>query len=311
MSSVTLSIIIVSYNTKQITSQCLDSIIGANWESSYEIIVVDNNSQDGSVEMIQRKYPQVKLIINKENLFFAKANNQGASVANGKYLLLLNSDTIVWGDNIQRMINKFDSLPEDVICIGPRILNKDKSLQSCGMPTPGSIRAQICLNFKLGKILPPQIVESLLGIHGLQRDAYREVGWVSGACMMIRKELYDYIGGLNGELIFYGEEPEFGYRALKHHLRTYYYPDAEIIHLGGESTSNASDDEKLSRYAILQKESVGYHKAIVLSRIYILSLYIKRLFAPSKQYFNDAIHWEKKVISYLKLKCNEEEAVTH
>lgn len=108
------------------------------------MIVVDNNSHDGSVDMIRNKYPQVKLIINSENRFFAIANNQGAKIASGDYLLLLNSDTIVYDDNLQRMVDFFDSLSDDIICIGPKILNADKTIQSYGAPQYGYAEHFIC-----------------------------------------------------------------------------------------------------------------------------------------------------------------------
>lgn len=132
LSRLKLSIIIVNFNTCDITRQCLESIYNAEWRDNFEIIVIDNNSQDGSVDMIAKEFPEVRLIANKDNKLFAIANNQGAEIAKGKYLLLLNSDTIVEKDNLQKMIDFFETQPDDVICIGPKILNPDRTLQSCG-----------------------------------------------------------------------------------------------------------------------------------------------------------------------------------
>lgn len=133
-----LSIIIVSFNTCEVTKQCLNSIYKSNWKDSFEIIIVDNNSYDGSVEMIRETFPNVKVIANKENKLFSIANNQGAAIAKGKYLLLLNSDTIVKENNIQKMIDFFERCPENIICIGPKILNLDGTLQSRGFPRWGN-----------------------------------------------------------------------------------------------------------------------------------------------------------------------------
>lgn len=132
-----LSIIIVSYNTKNILDECLSSIYNSKIRDSFEIIVVDNCSKDGSVEMLESKYPDVILVNNDVNNLFAKANNQGAKIAKGEYLLLLNSDTIVYDDNLQKMVDYFDTLDSNVICIGPKILNRDKSVQSKGFANPG------------------------------------------------------------------------------------------------------------------------------------------------------------------------------
>lgn len=303
-----LSIIIVSYNTKGLTNNCIASIYKSILNYSFEIIVVDNHSTDGSVEMIREKYPSVILVENTTNFLFAIANNQGAKIARGEFLLLLNSDTLVSGDNLQKMVSFFSSLSHQVICVGPKILNMDNSIQSSGYPNPG-LRACFCLCFRLYRILPSVFVEKCFGIKGLPRKkkVIRQVGWVSGACMMVRTKEYLAMGGLNENIEFYGEEPEFGYRTAKFHYQTFYYPYAEIVHYGGQSTKKITDDEiKLRRYALLQRETVGYSKSIWMSRIVLASAYLKKIISSNKEYFIQAILWEKKVIHYLQIKRHEE-----
>ncbi len=177
-----LSIIIISYNTKDVLRDCLVSIYASQPQMSFEIIVVDNHSTDGSVEMIQTEFPQIKLIANGDNRLFAIANNQGAAIATGQYLLLLNSDTLVSRGNLEKMINYFDTLPQDVICLGPKMLNPDGSLQSQGFPLPSRLE-RFCLCFKIHKIFP--FAERFLPIFGLPDKKLRakQVGWVSGACV--------------------------------------------------------------------------------------------------------------------------------
>ena len=279
-----LSIIIVSYNTKEVLQNCLHSIYSSSTKSSFETIVVDNHSTDGSVEMMKTEFPQVKLILNQENRLFAKANNQGAAIAQGEYLLLLNSDTLVYDDNLDKMIAFFDTLPEKVICIGPKVLNPDKTLQSQGWPLPSRLE-RFCMCFKIGKLFP--FAEKILPIKGLPEKRLRtkQVGWVVGACMMVRAKAYKAIGGLNENIEFYGEEPEFGYRSYKKYgYTTWFYPGAEIIHLGGVSTNKVThkvdDETRLRRYALLQRETVGYRSAIQMSRIVIFAAYVKRLISP-------------------------------
>lgn len=283
-----LSIIIVSYNTKNILDECLSSIYNSKIRDSFEIIVVDNCSKDGSVEMLESKYPDVILVKNDVNNLFAKANNQGAKIAKGEYLLLLNSDTIVYDDNLQKMVDYFDTLDSNVICIGPKILNRDKSVQSKGFANPG-IMERLTMCFKLYKFLPSCLLPMGTPV---KKDIPRKVGWVSGSCMMMRKEEYLRVGGLNENLEFYGEEPEFGYRTYKRGYLTCYYPFAEIIHLGGESSKNtllSSSHEKqivrLRRYSSLQKETVGYAKAIKMSRVVLFSAYIKMFLSSNKDVF--------------------------
>lgn len=299
-----LSIVIVSYNTRDITDQCLASIEQATWCSPYEVIVVDNNSSDGSVDMIAAKHPQVRLIQNRDNRLFAIANNQGVAEANGEYVLLLNSDTIVKGDNLQNMINYFDTLAEDVICVGPKVLNADGSLQSCGFAEWGNIFQHVSSLFHLNRLLPLHYFCAPLD---RRPDVAHRTGWVVGACMMMRRNLYQKVGGLNERLVFYGEEPEFGFRSKRMGYKTLYWPGAEIIHLGGVSTSTDkakkySFEKDIAEYDSLVSETVGYRKAILITWYTRLSLKFKRLCHPNKAYFDSRIEHETKVIQYFKNK---------
>ena len=310
MSNPKLSFIIVSWNTSEVTHQCLLSIENATWRDEYEIIVVDNNSSDDSVEMIRTKHPQVRLIANADNKLFAKANNQGAKIARGEYLFLLNSDTLIWGDNVQRMVEHFDTLPRDVISIGPRVLNADKTLQSTGYPNPG-LRERFLMCTKLYRLFPiPEFI-----LWGLPQDKSRQVGWNAGCSMMMRSKLYAEVGGLNERLEFYGEEAEFGYRTYKKFgYKTYYWNGSEIIHLGGVSTKkskkpfNLRDETPLRRYAKIQRETVGFTRAIWMSRVVLRLLYVKWLVSGNKPYFADAITYEKRVIAYLK-RCRKDPGI--
>lgn len=297
-----LSIIIISYNTEDLLKNCISSIISSIISFDYEIIVVDNHSTDGSLEMLKTNFPQVKVIANKENLLFAKANNQGATIAKGEYLLLLNSDTIVYGDNINRLVSYFETLGQSVICVGSKILNEDGSIQSQGF-TGLSHWATITKHFKLGVILPSFIGKRILppGTYPFNRNELHEVAWVSGACMLIRSDLYHKVGGLNENLEFYGEEPEFGFRTSKQGFKTVYYPYAEIIHLGGKSTSKSFKkiDDALRRYAVLVKQTVGYSYAIWTSRITKTSYCLKYLLTFRGGVL-ELINKEILVIKYLK-----------
>lgn len=291
----------------------MQSIYDACWKDRFEVIVVDNNSRDGSVDMIRRKYPQVKVIENPDNKLFAIANNQGAAIAQGDYILLLNSDTLVFDDNLQRMIDYFETLPSDVICIGPTILNPNRSVQSYGYPNMG-YRERTIACFKLHKVIPEFVMEHLIRLKGVAYSPLRtrEVGWVSGSCMMMRRHLYEHVGGLNEKILFYGEEPEFGYRTHKLGYRTLYYAGAKIIHLGGASTaverkSVPIDEEiRLNRYAALIQQTVGYAKGIRMSLIVIFTAKLKLFISSNKMYFLEAIRYERQVVQYLKNKLHEE-----
>ena len=305
-----LSIIIISFNARDVLDNCIASIKSSNTKCSYEIIVVDNNSHDDSVAMLEEKYPEVKLVKNQDNKLFAIANNQGAELASGEYLFLLNSDTIVYGDNIDKLVDYFDALDKDVICIGPKILNSDKTLQSQGM-YGFSLWNSFCFWFKLERILPNFIGKKILppATYTWNYDIPHEVGWVSGCAMLIRRKEYIELGGLNEKLEFYGEEPEFSFRAKKKAYLTYYYPHAEIIHLGGVATKVTSKPNKttaekqilaLRRYSKLVGLTVGYRQAIWMARVTKWSYICKWPFVKNKEFVSERISNENRVIAHFK-----------
>lgn len=343
-----LSIIIVSFNTRDILRDCLKSVYSSWWRCAFEVIVVDNNSNDGSVRMVKEEFPEVVLVENRDNKLFAKANNQAATLAKGKYLLLLNSDTLVYDDNLQKMVDAFDHLEQmvlkrrsarlamkpalrqheapdvennaaercsgrsggGIICMAPKILNADHSLQSCGYPL-GKLMERTVMCFKLHKLFPVRLVRALLlPTMPLGENVTCSVGWVSGSCMLMNAERYREVGGLSEKLEFYGEEPEFAWRTLyKFGYKTMYYADAEIVHLGGQSTrkNGVIDDEvRLHRYSLLVKETVGFRTGVIQSRIVVFAAHLKRLLSSKKQCFSDAINYEKKVIAYLR-QCQSSE----
>lgn len=311
-----LSIIIVSFNTKNVLDKCISSIIESNTKSHYEIIVIDNASHDGSVEMLEEKYSDVKLIKNDKNRLFAIANNQGAKIARGEYLLLLNSDTLVYDDNIDKLVRYMDEQDKNVICVGPKILNGDKTLQSQGMSdmSPNSAFFQY---FKIEKLLPTFIGKRVcprVGTYSWNCNIPHEVGWVSGCAMLIRRKEYMLLGGLNENLEFYGEEPEFSFRAKRKGFLTYYYPYAEIIHLGGYSTpkmeeSKENQDISLRRYTKLVELTIGYKKAILVSRIVIISCYFKYLFVRNRKVLLNRIREDKSVIKLFKKLKNKKDTI--
>ena len=300
-----LSIIIVSYNTRVLLDKCIASIKTSKMNFPYEVIVVDNASHDDSVEMLQTKYPEVQIIKNKKNLLFAIPNNQGADIAIGEYLLLLNSDTLVYDDNISRLVHYMDSVDKRIICAGPKILNLDHSIQTQGM-CGSSHWSTFCFLFKLDRLLPAFIARMILppATYAWNNDIPHEVGWVSGCAMMIHRKEFLELGGLNEKLEFYGEEPEFSYRAKKKGYMTFYYPHAEIIHLGGASTetdsTEISKENALRRYTKIVEQTVGYKYAIGTSRITLFSYYIKGLFVRNKEVLTANIEQEKRIIKHFR-----------
>lgn len=311
--TLTLSIIIVSFNTRDILRDCLHSIRSAGLRFGYEIVLVDNDSADGSVEMVREEFPEIRVIANRENRFFAKANNQGAAVANGRYLLLLNSDTLVEKGNIEKLVSFFDASPGRIACAGPTVLNPDRTLQSEGYALP-SVSERLTMVWHLHRLLPRPLGRLLLpaGTPGLHRGNHRS-GWVSGCCMMIRRDVYRQLGGLNEALEFYGEEPEFCFRLNRSGYETWVVQDATIVHLGGQSVGTdqavfLKDRERaVKRYVALQKYTVGYARALLMSRVVLFSARFKYLFVPAakKRLLAAGIAQEKTVIGELRKAIRE------
>ncbi len=237
-----LSIIIVNYNVKEFLQNLLHSLQKAVQNISHEIIVVDNASDDGSIEFIREKFPYVQLISNKSNLGFSKANNEGLKIAKGKYLLLINPDTIVSEDTISKMI-QFLNNHEDAGLAGCKILNPDGSLQlACRRSFPGPWTS-FCKVTGLSTLFPKSKLYARYNLTYLDENETYEVDAISGSFMMMKKEVYEKVGGFDEQFFMYGEDLDLCYRIQQNGYKVYYYPGTQIIHYKGESTKRSSLDE--------------------------------------------------------------------
>ena len=237
-----LSIIIVNYNVKEFLQNLLHSIEKASLNISHEIIIVDNASDDGSVELIREKFPSVKLIANTENLGFGKANNQALAIAEGKYLLLINPDTIVSEDTFDKMISFFENNSGAGLA-GCKILNPDGTLQlACRRSFPGPWTS-FCKVTGLSNLFPKNKLFARYNLTYLNEDQTYEVDAISGSFMMMRKETYDTVGGFDEEFFMYGEDLDLCYRIQQAGFKVYYVHTTQIIHYKGESTKRSRLDE--------------------------------------------------------------------
>ncbi len=236
-----ISIIIVSYNTRGLLAACINSIENNLKQLDYEIIVVDNNSTDGSVELLKSQYPKVKLIENKYNAGFAKANNQGLLFCSGEYILLLNSDSLVLGNAIGTLVEFLNTHKEAAIC-GPRLLNSDMTLQlPCRRGFPRLINS-ISHFSGLSKVFPKSRVLGSYLMTYMDNSVDHEVDAVSGACMLVRRAVLDTIGELLDEAFYmHFEDIDLCYRAKKSGYKVYYVHDAEVVHLKGQSSKLRSE----------------------------------------------------------------------
>jgi len=230
-----LSIIIVNYNTKDFLKNCLNSIIKNTQGINYEIIVVDNASSDGSLEMLKRNFSEVKLIVNKENLGFAKANNYGIKIAEGKYILLLNSDTLIL-DNCLYNILKFANSIHNGSVIGCKILNMDKSLQWTCYYAPNLLTELIFFTIQIIKdIWDPMTFWKYMKYWDHKK--IKDVDCISGCFLWIGREVFDKVGMLDENFFLYYEDSEFCFRVRKKsNYKIYYFPYSEIVHLKGISS---------------------------------------------------------------------------
>lgn len=249
---VELSIIIPSFNTKRYLANCLSSIFHQTKKISFEVIVVDNASSDGSPQMIKKNFPQVKLIVNSKNLGYAKANNQGIKIAKGKYILFLNSDTIILDKAIEKCL-KFMQKRKDIDILGCQLLNEDKSLQPSGGFFPQLRRIFYMMVF----IDDLPFINRLLKPYQQRRiDFYqkvRQLDWATGAFLLVKREVINKIGGFDPTFFMYSEEVDFCFRAKKAGFNIWFYPKAKIIHLKGKSSACGFKKAVLGEYQGLKK----------------------------------------------------------
>jgi hypothetical protein len=231
-----LSVIIVSFNTKELLKECITSAAQSLENVEHEIIVVDNNSSDESVAMLREGFPNVRVILNNYNAGFAKANNQGYAVSSGSYVLLLNSDTIAEDSALRKLIEFLDTHP-DVAVAGPRLLNPDLSLQlPCRRGFPRLVNS-ICYFSGVSRLFPRSKLVASYNMTHMDDGVSHEVDAVSGACMVVRRCVVDEIGGLLDEGYFmHFEDIDLCFRAKVHEYRVWYVHDAKVVHLKGQSS---------------------------------------------------------------------------
>jgi len=222
-----LSIVMVCWNNLDYLVPCLESLYGSEMCRSFDVMVVDNGSTDGTLEMLRADYPQVRIIANDRNVGLARANNQGTEATNGRYVLLLNNDTIVNGHSFDAMVDFLDSHP-GAAAVGGSLLNPDETVQSCYNDFP-TLREDFLIATRLGELLWE-------GYPGkLDTDKVRSVGWVSSACIMLRRDALDEVGLLDEDYFIYGDEADLQYRLNQAGWDIFYIPQAHTIHYGGRS----------------------------------------------------------------------------
>jgi GT2 family glycosyltransferase len=272
-----LSIIIVNYNVQYFLENCLSSVFKAADGISLEVIVVDNNSVDGSIRMLQEKFPQVKLIANKDNKGFSKANNQAIKQAKGEFVLLLNPDTVIEENTLSTCIRFFEE-HQDAGGLGIKMVDgKGNFLPESkrGLPTPSVAFYKI---FGLSALFPRSEKFGQYHLGHLSKDENHEVEILSGAFMMIRKKVLDQIGLLDESFFMYGEDIDLSYRITQAGYKNYYLADTSIIHYKGESTKKSSINYVFVFYramAIFARKHFSDKNARLFSGLINLAIYLR------------------------------------
>lgn len=235
-----LTVTIVSWNTEKLTRNCLQSLLTENVKRIAEVHVVDNDSKDGSVEMIRREFPEVKLFANTKNLGFAGANNQSWREAQGRYWLLLNSDTIVKPQAIEKLLAFMDAHPQAGLATA-NLRNPDGTTQFCASREQGIFTTLLEFS-RLHKLLSEKKRgELLLGTY-FSHDRPQKLDWAWGTALMARREAVEQAGILSEEFFMYGEDLEWSLRIRRYGWEVWFCPEAEIIHYGGQSSDQVWDN---------------------------------------------------------------------
>jgi O-antigen biosynthesis protein len=273
-----VSVVIVSYNVSSFLDQALITLARAIGGLEAEVFVVDNDSADDSVAMVRDRHPWVNLIESGGNIGFARANNLALAHALGRYVLLLNPDTVVRPDTLSTMVRFLDTHPESGAA-GCKVLNPDGTLQlACrrGFPTPGAAFYKL---IGLSGLFPRSRTFGAYNLTYLDPDETAEVDALSGSFMMIRREALDQVGFLDEDFFMYGEDLDLCYRIKNAGWKINYVPDTEIIHFKGESTRTVPTHKSIRDFYIAMRIFVDKHHGMGSRRIMPQWLMVSGIYA--------------------------------
>jgi len=256
-----VSVVIANWNVRDLLRQAIRSVEENSPTLPHEIIVVDDASTDGSVDMVRREFPTVRLLINEKNLGFSRANNRGAAIARGRYLFLLNTDTLFVGDPINTGVDFLEHRPDAGVC-GCRLKSPDGSSQVSFGDFPSLFQALFDALF-LNDLFPHAGFPKRGAYPDVTMTGPIRVGYVTGAAIMVRKSLVDRIGLFDELFRAYSEETDFCYR-VKHvaRMNVYFLPEAKVIHLGGASYRNAKKYQIQLMFSSYHKFLKKYHGSV-------------------------------------------------
>lgn len=272
--SAALSVILVSYNSLAPLRSCIPSLLKAIPEKEKEVIVVDNNSEDGSREFIRRCHPGIKLIANSRNIGFGAANNQGAAEAHGEFLLFLNPDTVVYSDALVRLLTALKS-DQKQGASGPALIQPKAKFQ---VSFGGRVHFFSEMIKKLGG-------NFLLSRWSKRRRTAKNVEWLSGACLMVRRDAWNQVSGFDENFFLYFEDIDLCCRLRDKGWKLRYIPSARVFHYGGVSAESAPMENRIhyrsSQLRFYRKHNRGFSRSCL--KLYLLcEYYLHSLFRKWK-----------------------------
>lgn len=271
-----MSIVIVSWNVRELLRDCLRSITQTQGDLALETIVVDSASSDGSPEMVAAEFPQVKLIAATENVGFPRGNNMGIAKAHGRYILLLNPDTVLHENALAHMVTYLEN-HRDVGVVGAQLLNEDGSVQSSRRRFP-TLTTAFFESTWLQARAPQRILNRYYALD-LPDDQVADVDWVMGACLMTRQEIAQSIGGLDEGYFMYSEELDWCRRIKMAGWRVVYLPTAQVTHYQGKSSEQVVAQRHIYFNRAKLRYFRKYHGRIptLLLRLFLLLNYLVQL----------------------------------
>jgi GT2 family glycosyltransferase len=271
-----LSIVLVGWNNKAYLDPCLASLYESGLKCSFDVVVVDNGSTDGSQDMLRQKYPQVLIIQNDNNVGLGRASNQGMSATKGRYILLLNNDTVVNGRSFDAMVDFLEQNPE-AAGVGGKLMNPDGTIQA-GYNYFSSLPQELLVATRIGELIRtgyPAIMDA---------NEIKSVDWMGSACLMVRRTALDEVGLLDEGYFIYGDEADLQYRLKKAGWKIYYLPTVTTIHYGGRSMSRWPRRKMVYRGKLLfYQKHYGFVKSLLL-RVMLGLLSLGKMLAWSFAY---------------------------
>jgi len=276
--------VVVTYNGLPWVERCLASLEGVL------TVVVDNDSQDGTVELVRERFPEVR-VLERANRGLAAGWNAGIRETDSRYVLLLNSDAWLVGDALSRLVTFADRRPEAAV-VAPRLLNEDGSLQRSvrGFPTLWRLATEY---FFLRKLAPQSAALNGFYAGGFDHDEVREAEFVMGACMLVRRSAIDHVGLLDEDYFLFSEETDWCYRFHKAGWQVLFFPGAECVHVGGASHGGRLYRENLRGHLLFFWKHRGRKDAERARRLLLAALRVRaRLFGGERgQTYREAADW--------------------